>query len=277
MSGQPKPGLDWVGWDTRICEDDEKIDALVDAQGWVGFGIYFYLCQKGYATNGYFYRWNYANSATTARKMGGGVKSETVKQVVSLCLRIGLFDNRLFDKEGILTSKDMQERYMIAVEKRSEKGRTIEPKYWLLSREETRAYIVAPENNHSLPENTQNLPENTPKESKVKVKESKVKESSVCSAELPCKNGSFAVDAEYYTELTHLYPEMDVEKSLNALRAFLLSNPEKRRSKSYIRGQVIWWLSGDNERGKYRKKNTGGNGGAYDLDLFESTSVVDEE
>ena len=129
MAGKPKQGLDYAGWDVHLFDDDNRIDELLDSQGWLGFSIYFYLCQKAYATDGYFYRWSYSNSATTARKMGGGVKSETVKQVVSLCLRIGLFDNRLFDKEGILTSKDMQERYMIAVEKRSEKGRTIEPKY----------------------------------------------------------------------------------------------------------------------------------------------------
>lgn len=173
MSGQPKQGLDWVGWDTRLLEDDERIDTLVDSQGWTGFSIYFYLCQKGYATSGYFYRWDYANSATTARKMGGGIKSDTVKQVVSLCLRNGLFDKRLFDREGILTNKNMQERYMIAVEKRSERGRTVNPKYWLLDSDETKPYIVIPENNHSLSENTQNLPENTTKKSKAK--ESKVK------------------------------------------------------------------------------------------------------
>lgn len=175
MSGKAKQGLDWAGWDTHIFDDDTRIDELIDAQGWAGFGIYFYLCQKAYATDGYFYRWTYANAATTARKMGAGIKSDTVRQVVSLCLQIGLFDKGLFDRESILTNRDIQERYMTAIEKRSATGRTINPDYWLLSLENTRAYIIIPENHHSLPENAYSLPENPTKESKAK--KSKVKES----------------------------------------------------------------------------------------------------
>lgn len=168
MSGKPKQGLDWAGWDTHIFDDDTRIDELIDAQGWAGFGIYFYLCQKAYATDGYFYRWTYANAATTARKMGAGIKSETVKQVVSLCLQIGLFDKGLFDRESILTNKDMQERFMIAVEKRSAAGKTVNGNYWLLSPENTKAYIIIPQNCQSLPENAYSLPENATKESKGK-------------------------------------------------------------------------------------------------------------
>lgn len=77
--------------------------------------------------------------------MSGGIKSDTVNQVVKLCLRIGLFDNGLFDRESILTNKMMQERYMYAIEKRSVRGRTINRLYWLLKTEETKAYIVIPE------------------------------------------------------------------------------------------------------------------------------------
>ena len=175
MSGKAKKGLEWAGWDTHIFDDDTRIDELIDAQGWTGFGIYFYLCQKAYATDGYFYRWTYANAATTARKMGAGIRSETVKQVVSLCLQIGLFDKGLFDRESILTNRDIQERFMLAVDKRSDTGRTINGSYWLLSSEETKAYIIIPEIHQSLPENAYSLPENPTKESKVK--QSKEKES----------------------------------------------------------------------------------------------------
>lgn len=175
MPGTPKKGLDYVGWATDIFDNESSpIDELLDSQGWVGFGIYFFLCQRASGTDGYFYRWNYSNAPSTARKMGGGIKSETVKQVVSLCLQNGLFDNGLFVREGILTNRTIQERFMLAVEKRSRTARTINEKYWLLKKEETKAYIVVPENAHSLPENAHSLPENDTKESKVK--ESKVKE-----------------------------------------------------------------------------------------------------
>ena len=203
MSGKPKQGLDWAGWDVHIFDDNTRIDELIDAQGWTGFAIYFYLCQKAYATDGYFYRWTYANAATTARKMGAGIKSETVKQVVSLCLQIGLFNNRLFDREGILTNKDMQERFMMAISGRSDSGRTVYGKYWLLDSKETKAYIIIPENHHSLPENADSLPDNATKESKAK--QSKAKESKADTMSAAADARTPSVD---YRAITDLFNEI---------------------------------------------------------------------
>ena len=111
MARRPKRGIEFAGWDVDIFENDTKIDELLDAQGWNGFSVYFYLCQRAYASEGYFYRWSYANAATTARRMGGGIGSEAVKQTVGVCLQIGLFDKRLFDLGGVLTSRGIQRRY----------------------------------------------------------------------------------------------------------------------------------------------------------------------
>ena len=112
MSGQPKRGLEFAGWDVHMFDDDERIDELIDAQGWTGFSIYFYLSMKAFATNGFYYSWRDTSPASIARRMSGGIKSETVKQVVQLCLRIGLFDKGLYDREGVLTNKDIQIRYI---------------------------------------------------------------------------------------------------------------------------------------------------------------------
>lgn len=57
MAGQPKQGLDFAAWDVHIFDDDERFDVLIDAQGWSGFGVFFYICTKAYATNGYYYEW----------------------------------------------------------------------------------------------------------------------------------------------------------------------------------------------------------------------------
>ena len=281
MSGQPKRGLDYVGWNVRIFEDDTKIDELIDSQGWTGYVIYHYLFLKASASDGYFYRWSYKNAPSTARKMGGGISSESVKQTVSLCLRIGLFDNRLFDREGILTNKEIQTRYMLAIEKRSAVGRTIRPEYWLLSRDETKGYIIIPENTRSLPENSENLPENAAKESKVKeskVNKSKVNES-MCGA-LPCRNGEFCIDTGLYTELTHTYPNMNIDLSIERLRNYLTANPHKQGTPKSTEGYLKIWLSEDDEHGRYRKskpeakpKNT--YEPTYDIAEYESTSVTD--
>lgn len=134
MPRTPKRGIDYAPWNTDIFENDTKIDALIDAQGWAGFSIYFYLCQKAYASDGYFYRWSYANAPTTARRMGGGIGSETVKQTVALCLRIGLFDSKLFDRENVLTSKGIQRAFLATATNR--KLKQADQSLFLLSEKE---------------------------------------------------------------------------------------------------------------------------------------------
>ena len=63
MAGRPpKKGIDYAGWSVDIFDNDTKIDKLLEARGWEGFGIYFYLCQRAYGGEGYFYRWSYDDS-----------------------------------------------------------------------------------------------------------------------------------------------------------------------------------------------------------------------
>lgn len=132
MAGKPKPGLDYAGWSTNIFDGDTKIDRLLEAQGWIGFSIYFYLCQMAYKFDGYFYRWSYADAPTTARRMGGGIKSETVKAAVGACLQIGLFDKRLFEENAILTSRGIQKRFYAA--KKEKRRKAVISDYWLLGK-----------------------------------------------------------------------------------------------------------------------------------------------
>ena len=54
MAGRPKQGIDYSGWSVDIFDGDKKIDKLLDAKGWKGFGIYFFLCQRAYKTNGVY-------------------------------------------------------------------------------------------------------------------------------------------------------------------------------------------------------------------------------
>lgn len=264
MAGQPKRGLDFAAWDVHLFDDDERFDVLIDAQGWDGFGVFFWICTKAYATNGYYYEWREGTSAATiAKRMSGGIKSDTVNQVVKLCLRIGLFDNGLFDRESILTNKMMQERYMYAIEKRSVRGRTINRLYWLLKTEETKAYIVIPENEHNLSENEYNLSENDTKESKVK--KSKVNINNNCampSAEaadtagenifitLPLNDKSkyqvSVFDIRHYKEL---YPAVDVEQQLRSMLGWLEANPNRRKTKNGIKGFITKWLNKVQDRG----------------------------
>lgn len=114
MGRPPKRNLNYSTWDVDVLENDTSIDNLIDAQGPAGFYVYFALCQKAYATDGYFYRWGYDNAASTARKLGGGLKSTQVRAIVDLCVSLGLFDKALFTTDGILTSRAIQVRQKFA-------------------------------------------------------------------------------------------------------------------------------------------------------------------
>lgn len=264
MAGQPKRGLDFAAWDVHLFDDDERFDVLIDAQGWDGFGVFFWICTKAYATNGYYYEWREETSAATiAKRMSGGIKSDTVNQVVKLCLRIGLFDNGLFDRESILTNKMMQERYMYAIEKRSVRGRTINRLYWLLKTEETKAYIVIPENEHNLSENEHNLSENDTKKSKVK--ESKVNRNnyyampSTNAADTAGENifitlplndkSNYSVSKSDVQHYKILYPAVDVEQQLRSMLGWLEANPSRRKTRTGIKGFITKWLNKVQDRG----------------------------
>ena len=222
MAGRPKKGIDYSGWDVDIFENDTKIDELLDAQGWTGFSIYFYLCQRAYASEGYFYRWSYANSATTARRMGGGIGSETVKQTVAVCLQIGLFNKRLFDLGGVLTSKGIQRRFAQAIQTR--RCKTANRDIWLLDDKETRSYGIVLENSDLLPTNSHLQDANAHLQDtnapKSKVKESKVKESNKTLAAAKPQRGSVyqLIDERAFS------PELE-----NTLKSWVSYKAEKRQ------------------------------------------------
>ena len=157
MAGRPpKKGISYAGWSVDIFDNEPKIDMLLDAHGWNGFAVYFYLCQRAYGGEGYFYKWGYDACASTSRKMGGGIGSGTVREAVGYCLQIGLFDKGLFDRWGVLTSRGIQRRYWEVVKARD--VRTVISDYWLLQEDECRGLIKAPLNSN-LSEGNDNYPE----------------------------------------------------------------------------------------------------------------------
>lgn len=142
MAGRPKRKLDYAGWSVDIFDNDTKIDKLLDAQGWIGFSVYFYLCLRAFGSDGYFYKWSYDDCASTARKMGSGISSGTIYEVVGYCLQIGLFDRRLFDEWGVLTSKGIQRSFWTVAKSRRDK--TVFRELWLLKESECEGIIFVP-------------------------------------------------------------------------------------------------------------------------------------
>lgn len=151
MAGRPpKKGIDYGGWSVDIFDNEPKFDKLLDAQGWQGFGVYFFLCQRAYGGEGYFYKWCYDDCATTARKMGGFMGAGTVKEAVGYCLQVGLFDERLFVRWGVLTSRGIQKRYNEVIKGRN--VRQVITEYWLLHDDENCEGLIKSSLNTNLSE-----------------------------------------------------------------------------------------------------------------------------
>ena len=204
----PKEGIDYSGWDVSILDNDEKIDKLIDAQGIGAFTIYFYLCQKAYATKGYYLIWSYSLCATIARKLGRGASAEYVKNVVDVCFQSGLFDKRLFELHGILTSRGIQKRYWAVAKDR--RAVAIISEYWLLDEEESPSFYNRAQKSNYDPSKLNYDPS---KSHKSKGNESKEKEKRERTFVPPaeeevtafCHENGYAVDAgrfvDYYNSI----------------------------------------------------------------------------
>lgn len=131
MAGTPREGLLFASLPTGLLENDSRIDKLLDAQGWRGFGVYMYLTLRAFGSHGYYADWRFADCATTARKMGGGMGAGQVEEAMRCCLQVGLFDEGLLVRWGALTSKDIQTAYAAAATKARRRPR-IHSELWLL-------------------------------------------------------------------------------------------------------------------------------------------------
>lgn len=254
MAGRPKQGIDYAGWSVDIFDGDKKIDKLLNAKGWKGFGIYFFLCQRAYKTNGYYYEWGYDDCATTARKMGGGINSGTVKETVDYCLQVDLFDKRLFEEWGVLTSRGIQRRFWTVLSER--RSKTVYQEYWLLKSEECKGLVkvslksdMQPTNNDLQATNTDMPP----------IKKSKVKNIDNIIGFTPELEQAFQI---YVQVRIHNYGDM-LPEQIQALREDLikLSDKDPERIAIVKKATAGGWKSfykttPSEKKGSRAKKNT---------------------
>lgn len=138
MARPIKKGLDYFPFDVGFFSD-KKIKILKSRYGADGIVIYQYLLCEIYKENGYYLIVDDDYEYIISDDLN--MEIEKVKQVLNFLLKRSLFNYKLFQSDKVLTSTGIQKRYQEAVKtKASKKAITIE-KYWLLSEEETAAYI----------------------------------------------------------------------------------------------------------------------------------------
>jgi hypothetical protein len=114
MARPNKEGLEYFPLDTRFDEEVLLIDSKF---GCSGIGILVKLWQIIYA-NGYYIKW-------TERELllyGGRINADInlVTDIINECLKWGIFNDDLFKKYNILTSRGIQKRFLEATKRRKD-------------------------------------------------------------------------------------------------------------------------------------------------------------
>lgn len=148
---------------------DIRIKRLKKECGCIGLAVYDYLLCEIYRVKGCFLEWDESTVFDVSEYLG--LKENTVKEIVSYCCSVGLFNKELLSSGNVLTSAAIQSRFID----------------W--SKKAKRSNIVIPEKINILPEETDILPEERPKlqeeSAQSKVKKSKVKDDDVITSSPP--------------------------------------------------------------------------------------------
>ena len=130
---------------------------------------------------------------------------------------------------------------MIAIEKRSKNGRTVNGEYWLLNKDETKAYVVIPSDVNSLSEDVNSLSEDTTKESKVK--KSKVKYSVCASTRAYGSHNNIHLTVEQYDALCKDYGKSVTDDYIERCGDYVANSGKKPYSNHYQ--TLLNWLTKD--------------------------------
>ena len=103
-----KQGLNYYNVDTDRYAD-RKIKRLKHAFGCSGMAVYDYLLCEVYRDRGCFLAWDEDTAFDVAEYFG--LKVNTVKEIVTYCGVVGLFNTELLSR-GMITSEAIQKRYL---------------------------------------------------------------------------------------------------------------------------------------------------------------------
>lgn len=130
MGRKKKIGLTWFRMDVDIFQDI-KVRKLIRRQGGKAFTVYALLLGDIYR-NGYYMRWDTELPFIISEQTG--YDEVYIQEVIKSCLSLGLFSEKLFNTEGVLTSRGIQTRYLDALNYMKRKAEIEE--YSLLSDED---------------------------------------------------------------------------------------------------------------------------------------------
>lgn len=163
MARPTKKGLDYFPLDVDFLSD-LKVRRIIKACGKEAVHILVALLANIYRDEGYYVLWDDDLAFLVADEVG--TKEGTVEELVRKAVQVKFFDKDIFDKYSVLTSKGIQNRYILATKER--KKVELEFKY-LLTNEVNRSNIsINGRNNSDNQGNNQQSKEKESKEKEIK-------------------------------------------------------------------------------------------------------------
>lgn len=157
MARPQKDGVDYFPVDVSFSDSVKLLRAEF---GPVGVGILIAVWQRIYGEKGYYTPWD--NDVALMFSTENGVGVSVVREVISACIRRGIFDREKFEVYGVLTSEGVQERYAEATERRT--FQKIDGRYLLIPTPKN--WIIVNNNRINVDNNSENADHNP--QSKVK-------------------------------------------------------------------------------------------------------------
>lgn len=240
-----KKGLNYFPLDVDIFEDDKLFD-LQNEYGPLGEAIYLRLLCLVYK-NGYYYQFDSKEklAAMIVRSIGNRWTKDkkTVIEVIDYLAKINLFSSELMQR-SVLTSRGIQERYLLATERRQSNI----DEYSLLEKNNFKEGLkTVPENAVSVAEMGVSVAETGVNVSSKYTKESKVKKSKVNESkekETAAPDGS-ALPPSQLDKLLADYGQETVDRYINKVRSWYA---EKGRTVHDLYSKVRDWLEKDGVR-----------------------------
>lgn len=230
-----KKSLDWFKLDVNMDVDVELLEA---EYGLKGFAVFIKLLQLIYGSEGYYCKWSDEVELLFSRKIGEG--RNFVSEILSAALKRGLFDNALFERYSILTSKGIQKRYFEITSRRV--NAEVEKQYLLI--EVDRFFDDADRNSIYADRNSIYADINCTREETDKNK-SKSKSESVHHTHDGHRYGKYNnvdLSDEEYTDLRTRHPKHYLSK-IERLSRYLNQHPKKHYKNHH--DVILDWIDED--------------------------------
>lgn len=118
MARPIKKGLDYFPLDVDFF-DDEKIEAIQGEFGINGEIVAVKLLCEIYRGNGYYAKWDELFKMRLLKRLPG-LTPDFIEAVINRMVQWGFFNKSYFEASKILTSKGIQERFLLAAKRREE-------------------------------------------------------------------------------------------------------------------------------------------------------------